>query len=541
MRIDYLKIDNFKSLQNFTIDFEDSEPDKFRPTVIVGENGTGKTNLLEALVTIFRDLDLNDRTEFAYSIKYECRRHQIFINYDLGKAPEISVDDENQTRTRFLSQKDEYLPRHVFCYYSGTNPRLERLFFKHQRQHYERFIYKYESLSEAERQNLGFRRLFYAQTVHSQFVLLSFFADEDEKARDFLRENFGILGLESVLFVLHRPDWAKGKKDKREAKGKEGERFWRSRGVVKDFLERLYGQSLAPLALDKVPIQRNFRRPDIEDLLHLYLPDQESLQNLTKVHYPTQRQFFEALESTYISDLLEEVRIQLKSNRSDKPISFSELSEGEQQLLTVFGLLRFTKQEDSLILLDEPDTHINPVWGWQYFSLLEKAVEPAQQSHSHFIMVTHDPLVISSLEREQVQILRRDPQSNISAEMPDESPQGMGFAGILTSEIFGLRAAVDEPTLELLDKKRELARKPDLTSKEREELRDLREKTKELRLDYDERDPEFRRFLEASEENSRYQELSSKDTLSKEEIDELKQLAQEVMRKLDQPPQGGPR
>lgn len=538
MRIDYLKIDDFKSLQNFTIDFEDGELDKFRPTVIVGENGTGKTNLLEALVTIFRDLDLNDRTEFAYTIKYECRGHQIEIVYEPGKTPKITVDEESQTRTRFLSQKDEYLPRHVFCYYSGNNPRLERLFFKHQRQHYERFIYKYESLSEDERQNLGFRRLFYAQTVHSQFVLLSFFADEDEKARAFLHDNFGIVGLESVLFVVRKPDWAKASS---KAKGEEGERFWRSRGVVKDFLDRLYGESLAPLALDKVPIQRNFRSPDNQDLLHLYLPDQESLQSLTKTHYPTQRQFFEALESTYISDLLEEVRIQLKSNRSDKPISFSELSEGEQQLLTVFGLLRFTKQEDSLILLDEPDTHINPVWGWQYFSLLEKAVEPAQQSHSHFIMVTHDPLVISSLERDQVQILRRDPQSNISAEMPEESPQGMGFAGILTSEIFGLRSAVDEPTLELLDKKRELARKPNLTPEERNELRDLREKTKELRLDYDERDPEFRRFLEVSEGNSRYQELSSKDKLSKEEIEELKQLAQEVMRKLDQPPQGGPR
>jgi hypothetical protein len=34
------------------------------------------------------------------------------------------------------------------------------------------------------------------------------------------------------------------------------------------------------------------------------------------------------------------------------------LSEGEQQLLMVLGLMRFTKSHQSLVLLDEPDTHL---------------------------------------------------------------------------------------------------------------------------------------------------------------------------------------
>jgi len=35
-------------------------------------------------------------------------------------------------------------------------------------------------------------------------------------------------------------------------------------------------------------------------------------------------------------------------------------SEGEQQLLLVLGLLKFTAEEEALFLLDEPDTHLNP-------------------------------------------------------------------------------------------------------------------------------------------------------------------------------------
>jgi predicted ATPase len=533
----------FKSLRDFEINFEDEQADKFRPTVIVGENGTGKTNLLEALVTIFRDLDLDDRTEFAYTIKYECRKRTIQISSHPKRSLAIILREEDGkevkiTLAKFRQRKEELLPRHVFCYYSGNNLRLERLFFKHQQKHYQNSTTKYKDLTVEERKDLELQRFFYAKTVHSKFVLLSFFTEKDEKVHEFLRETFGITGLESVLFLLRKPSWAKAKSN---AKGKEGERFWRSDGLVRQFLNHLYEHSLAPLELPGVPIERDFYGAEKEDLLCLYLENQGRLQALTAEHYPTQRQFFDALQSTYISDLLEDVQILLESNRSDAPVSFAELSEGEQQLLTVFGLLRFTKQDDSLILLDEPDTHVNPVWGWKYFEMLGKAVEKAERSH--FIMVTHDPLVISGLERQQVQILRRSPDGDVQAEQPEDSPKGMGFSDILTGEMFGLRAAVDKETLELLDRKRELAVKPDLTPAERRELGELREKTRDLELDHDERDPELMRFVMATREQPLYAILNSSDVVSKDDIEELKRLARETIERLNATPQlrEGPR
>ena len=53
MRLERIYLPNFKNLRDFEIDFTLGSP----TTVLVGRNATGKSNLIEAIVTIFRDLD----------------------------------------------------------------------------------------------------------------------------------------------------------------------------------------------------------------------------------------------------------------------------------------------------------------------------------------------------------------------------------------------------------------------------------------------------------------------------------------------------
>lgn len=67
---------------------------------------------------------------------------------------------------------------------------------------------------------------------------------------------------------------------------------------------------------------------------------------LTK-HYDTPADLFARLESTYINELLAEVRVRVKAKHVDSGLTFRELSEGEQQLLMVLGLLRFTSDHES--------------------------------------------------------------------------------------------------------------------------------------------------------------------------------------------------
>jgi len=60
-------------------------------------------------------------------------------------------------------------------------------------------------------------------------------------------------------------------------------------------------------------------------------------------------------------------------------------------LLAVAGMLRFTRDEDSLFLLDEPDTHLNPAWGMEYLNILGKHADTGK--NSRLLVATHYPLV----------------------------------------------------------------------------------------------------------------------------------------------------
>ena len=78
MRIDKLWIKGFRNLKDFKIDFDEDQ----LTTVLIGRNGTGKSNLIEAIVIIFRNLDLSKPPVFSYNLTYLCREHKIQIKAD---------------------------------------------------------------------------------------------------------------------------------------------------------------------------------------------------------------------------------------------------------------------------------------------------------------------------------------------------------------------------------------------------------------------------------------------------------------------------
>jgi len=241
MKLDKLFISEYKNLRDFSIDFDEQS----LTTVVVGRNGVGKSNVLEALVIILRDLDLGAPPVFEYELSYICRDHEIHIDANPSREPEqviITVDGEGIPYRRFSRQEDRrYLPSHVFGYYSGLNDRLESHFKIHQKKFYD------DLLGNKLR---PLRPLFYARLVHSQFVLLSFFNERDSKIMSFLDKHLGIGGLESVLFVMRQPSWP----------SREGDpRFWKARGKVQEFLDELYKRSLAPLRM-KQRVALGFRR-----------------------------------------------------------------------------------------------------------------------------------------------------------------------------------------------------------------------------------------------------------------------------------------
>jgi len=426
MKIDVLEIrSRFKNLEQVRVDFDEDH----LMTVIVGRNGSGKSNVLEALVSLFRNLDLGEPPPFSYAIRYRLGDSEsgkwIEIDADpargtLAKQYRIKVTEPGEelmetVRTvpiskvkRDKSGESAYLPKYLFAYYSGPSDRLEKHFRKHRTDFYRKLLGSQIDLKG------DIRPLFYAKPAHSQFVLLAFFlSDGNETERAFLREHLGIEGLDSVHFVMRKPGWAK----------KKDELFWGAAGVVRDFLDTLFPHVLAPVKITRREDTSLTGSNITNEFFHLFLPSLDDLRAFAKGLSPDV--FFKMLESTLLSEIISEVSVRVKVASSDEPLTFRELSEGEQQLLTVLGLLKFTGGKDSLFLLDEPDTHLNPAWTVKYLELLRKFV-PNHRT-SHLLMVTHHPLAIAELSKEQVQVMWPDERFRIHAAEPEESPRGMGY------------------------------------------------------------------------------------------------------------------
>lgn len=518
MRIDYVHIKSeFKNLEGFKIDLPE---DPANPVVVLlGPNATGKSNLIEALVLIFKFLDLNKKPPFDYEIRYERGGKNIIVQYDNGK-PTYEVDGQSiKSQTEFNRRKEEFLPKYVFTYYSGVSNRLEKIFWEHQNRFYEQI--KKPGTTKDDVNDL--RRLFYVQLIHSLFVLLAYYFDEDEETKRFLKEEMKIDDLESVLFVLRKPRW----------KGKGDPRFWGAEGLVKEFLSELWKCSIVPISHIE-NIQKDFRGTEDQERLYLYVSNKEKLTRLAKF-YDKNTDFFKALESTYISDLIEEVRVKVKKHNVKGEITFRELSEGEQQLLTVIGLLKFTNDEESLILLDEPDTHLNPLWKWKYLEFLEKVVK--RPENTQIILSTHDPILIGSLKKEQIRLFRNrtDPEApekiKVFVEIPDIDPRGLGVAGILMSEMFGLPSILDKETQEKLNRKRYLQGQKEvreLTSEEAFDFEKIRTELEEYGFYDQTNDPLYNKFLNKI---SKF-EIFKKVEFTESEQKELDNLTEKILAEL---------
>lgn len=580
MQLLRIRIPAFRNLRDLEIDFTTHLPPAagaaldaqlrtqarpIRSHALIGQNGTGKSNLIEALITIFRDVDLDREAAFDYTLEYSIRGQAVRIEADTAKQKRPYVWVEGKAESQgYLLKNRELLPAHIFAYYSGRNERIEALFQEHQRRFNQRqeittdevlseqllesftgseadirAIEEAKRRREARLKQAGddrLRRLFYCRGGHSQLVLLACLLSDDPVFQKVLK-NLHIESLESALFVLKEPHRLRekrrsGKFDEQELN--EGDpRFWYARGnVVSEFLDKLWQVSWGPIEQEATK-QIDFRgRTEKQKQLYLFVPNQEKLKKLGELVGSTDS-FFRYAEGAYIGDLIDEVRITVKKrDEHGGKVSFTHLSEGELQMLTVLGLMRITREDHCLFLLDEPDTHLNPIWKLRYFNdiegVLSSGKEALVQGESQILITTHDPMMIGSLKREQVHILRMDGGRTV-VDTPDEHPQGMGVTGLLKSELFGLSSTLDIETERRLFRRNELYVKQPRTSEEDAELSRLSAELADLGFSTaDFRDPDYALFVRKMAQHRRFrkpvltpEEQAEQDAIADSIIDEI--------------------
>lgn len=509
MRLDWLRVPSYGNLQNFEIDFDENQP----TTVLIGRNGSGKSNLIEAIVEIFRELELVRTPSFAYTLRYTCRDQIIELDADperANKRLQISIDGQSITQKAFKENINAYLPSYVFAYYSGWSSRLEKHFDKPTRDYYREIL-------NSKGSEMPLRRLFFCRQEYSQLVLIAFFLAESTSALKLLEDYLSIKCFDSALFVLKTP-WWRGSGAPSKIQLAEGDpHFWYARGAFRTFLNSLWNCALAPIR-NAESVERDVRRQgENTERLYLFIKNHAELVQLKGEE--NSKTLFGYLESLFLCDLMDEVRVTVERTDGTR-VKFTQLSEGEQQLLTVVGLLLFTQNDESLYLLDEPDTHLNPVWTYDFLKLLQDNIRAEK---GQLLIATHNPLMVGSLYKNQVRILRQKEQATV-AEEPEYDPIGIGVEGLLKSELYGLRSTLAPEILEKLDEHYRLLGTQEKTPEEELELIKLANELNSLHVSRTHPNPYFEQFA-----NAMAKTIPEQDVLTKEEIEDQAKLADEIL------------
>lgn len=487
MRLDKVYIDGFKNLKQLTADFDESR----LTTVVIGQNGAGKSNLIEAIISIFRWEDLRrkeNEPHFRYRLDYRIDGAKVSLS-NLPGEPAIAINGKKEDRAEFERRKSEWFPDLVFGYYSGGSRRLESLFDAHQRRYYDDIKLEENPVLVSKAQTE--RRLFYCRPVHGVLALLAYFAfPEDKKVSAELANKLGITGFHSMLGLFREPWFAKGKKT-------SAEMLWRAGGPAGRTARSFKEVAFHPFALTGNAVDDYRDKKQSESQYAAFLPSLEYLKRVAK-NFNDEREMFYALEAMDISDLIRTVDLWVtRTNDQSGDVGFADLSDGERQLLMALGLIRVSRGKRALFLLDEPDTHLNPHWQHSYLELVEEWTGIAADAENcHIILTSHNPLTISALTRDEVRVMSTEADGRVSVSAPYADPKGMGFTATLT-EIFGMPTSLDMETQSLVDERNLLAQLAEKSEEQERKLIEISDKLARLGFLFEDREPLYQDFLRA--------------------------------------------
>ncbi len=492
MRLDKVYIDGFKNLKQLEVNFDERQ----LTTVLIGQNGAGKSNLIEAITQAFRWVDMRrNEPRFRYRLEYRIQPQGHTVPEpptvalsNVPGEPAISVNGQEIRRSEFEKRKTEWFPDLVFGYYSGGSRRLEALFDSHQRRYYDAIKVEEDQASVAQAQTA--RRLFYCRPIHGVLALMALFAFPDEQVTEELATKLGITGFHSLLGLFREPWFAKGKKT-------SAQDLWGAGGPAGSTARRFQEVAFHPLALEGNAVDDYRDKKQSEPQFATFLP---SLQHLKRVaqNFKNEREMFYALEAMDISDLVREMLVWVtRGNDASGDVGFADLSDGERQLLMVLGLIRVSRGKRALFLLDEPDTHLNPHWQHSYLKLIEDWTGiAAEKGQCQIVLTSHNPLTISALTRDEVRVITQSADGRVTASAPYADPKGMGFTANLT-EVFGLSTSLDVDTQRLVDERNELSQLVDRADAQQRRLIELNDQLARLGFLNEDREPLYQDFLRA--------------------------------------------
>ncbi len=123
--------------------------------------------------------------------------------------------------------------------------------------------------------------------------------------------------------------------------------------------------------------------------------------------------------------------------------------------------------EPAVVLVDEIDLHMHPRWQREIMSYLTERFPNTQ-----FIVTAHSPLIVQAAEDANIVVLKREGDHVIIDNDP-ESVRGWRVDQILTSDLYDLDSARSPEIQKLLDERRKILSKSELTKKDIKKVKEL--------------------------------------------------------------------
>ena len=498
MRLIKLKLlSEFRGLnKGFEILFDDNETQeqKLEPICFVGLNGSGKSNILEAISEIFYYLEnfvkgvKQNNSSFGFELSYLLSKqaYQMNSNKPIESDLEVLIVKKVNQNPTVKGKEDigDVLPTQIVGYSSGMNELISNPYIKMDFQYLDEF----DKLTGADAigNELSLNRMFFMDyDLNKLITICNFLFDKDKNLAPLKRE-IKIESLHSFTISLQlrkenkQPIKLPSKLKLTIEKLKHSSTlFWEkkektNKGEYKEYIFSFWVNDST-----KKAIKKNFGNA-FELFKDLYFL---RLLNNHLIGSKTQKQIREGDLKTNISALLpkhEEVKkifnisdIAFRKVGLKEPIYYKQLSDGEHQLLHVVGMMLLVDREGTLFLLDEPETHFNPDWRSKFVSILNECVKNENGiREQEVVLTTHSPFIVSDCKPEKVFRFFRKKNHKIDFEQPNFNTYGASINKI-TSKLFKKKETISNLVLTELKAIKDKFDNKEITQEEAKEALDI--------------------------------------------------------------------
>ena len=343
MRIKSLYIEDYKNIKKQTFDFSNNNG----YIALIGLNGSGKSNLLEAIGLIFKGFFNNEKIPFVFELQYNHEGKEYIRKPRSAKIDNVKV-----------KSSDMFNPSSVIACYSGEDFRLWNLVFEDYYMHYFNQAIKGLSFSP---------KLMYVNKYCWKIAFIALFCSYKKSTSDFLEKCLHITDLTSINchFAI---DALKKEKFKENQSLKWFNRIEELQNENTNKIINANTIKTIDMSIYGVTDSQDNSKYIFQFLYLLSIPEKNSEKGQT------------------IDKLITDIEIDING------VNFDYLSEGEKKMILITCITQILGDENSLVLLDEPDAHV-------HIDYKEKMLEEISAFKGQTIFTTHSPIMANQIQK----------------------------------------------------------------------------------------------------------------------------------------------